>query len=379
MKARETIDNTLDAAKLHLQKEVGDLLGHKVSLSDPRGRFISKVNFFSRFESKNVLVKFEVSGELEGIIYLNFSMKDAITLGGTLIMLPDAELEAHISKGEFGEDEADAFGEITNIICGLYTKSFTEQFPQKIHFKKTDLVVFQPSEIDIDSPDPIPDVGYYLVSFPMVLGEKQLGEFDTLFPAELFGMEFVEEQGVAEKVQGEEGEKQAEPAASDDGITESPPTDVGASETELGAPAAQEDAAVTPAQDVSASAAINQESTRVIILADEVQDAQPFMSTLQECGFEPNIMNFNDNIKDVVAQGVRGIFIILNEVNEQGMAALIKISSACSGGYPLVIAGPEWTRKTVMQAVKYGACDIVMTPASPDEIKGKICQHFGSV
>ena len=66
----------------------------------------------------------------------------------------------------------------------------------------------------------------------------------------------------------------------------------------------------------------------------------------------------------------------MREVGERGLASIIKIQSAVGEKTPLIAAGPEWTRKTVLQAIKYGARDILVTPASTGEILGKVRQHM---
>lgn len=71
-------------------------------------------------------------------------------------------------------------------------------------------------------------------------------------------------------------------------------------------------------------------------------------------------------------------FLIMNEVADQGLATVIQIKSAAGGFAPLVAAAPQWTKRTVLQAVKYGICDILVTPAGSEEIRKKIHLHLRS-
>ena len=64
------------------------------------------------------------------------------------------------------------------------------------------------------------------------------------------------------------------------------------------------------------------------------------------------------------------------QVGEKGFAAAIKLQSAGRLLPPLIFAGPEWTRSAVLRAVKYGAKDILVTPASGDEIQQKASLHL---
>ncbi len=95
---------------------------------------------------KQVIANLDVVGELEGKSYLSVGLRDAIRIGGTLIMLPAAELESVVAEENFSEDTQDAYGEIANIISGVYTAVFEEQYSKKIRFVKNDLQQVAPNE-----------------------------------------------------------------------------------------------------------------------------------------------------------------------------------------------------------------------------------------
>jgi DNA-binding NtrC family response regulator len=69
----------------------------------------------------------------------------------------------------------------------------------------------------------------------------------------------------------------------------------------------------------------------------------------------------------------------MREVGDRALAFIIKVQSAVQENTPIVVAGPKWTKKTVLQAVKYGACDILLTPPLPNELMEKIKQHMAPV
>jgi ActR/RegA family two-component response regulator len=69
----------------------------------------------------------------------------------------------------------------------------------------------------------------------------------------------------------------------------------------------------------------------------------------------------------------------MDDTKEQGLASIIKAKGIFGSSVPLIAAGGRWTRSQVLQAVKYGVCDIVVTPASPDDIREKIRQNLGSM
>ena len=60
----------------------------------------------------------------------------------------------------------------------------------------------------------------------------------------------------------------------------------------------------------------------------------------------------------------------MREVSEQGFGIAIKINASCR--VPLIAAGPGWTKSKVFKAVKYGVSDILLTPASREDIEENI-------
>lgn len=78
---------------------MGALLGANIILSDQENRLLSKGEFFfDQVAGRQILADLEVTGEVQGKSYLSLSVKDAIHLGGILIMLPPAELENVVRK-----------------------------------------------------------------------------------------------------------------------------------------------------------------------------------------------------------------------------------------------------------------------------------------
>jgi len=73
-----------------------------------------------------------------------------------------------------------------------------------------------------------------------------------------------------------------------------------------------------------------------------------------------------------MGKNLKGVVLVMREVGERGLASLIKIRSAIEPQTPLVVAGPQWTRRTVLQAVKYGAQDILVLPAEAEEVFAKV-------
>jgi len=66
------------------------------------------------------------------------------------------------------------------------------------------------------------------------------------------------------------------------------------------------------------------------------------------------------------------VFLFVKKVNDLGFAQTIKARTALKKKCPLIVAGPEWTRTKVLKALKYGATDILITPAQKESIIKKI-------
>ena len=339
MARQDIIDKVLAAARDKIGIEVGGLLGTQLQTVEAENRLISKADYFQSVD-KIVLTKMKIEGEQEGEAYIAVSIKDAVLFGGTLIMLPETELEGHVNRELFGDDEADAFGEIANIISGVYSTSFEELYPEKIRLVKSELEVVVPTKVEIDSPQPIPNQTYYMTSHGMNMDGKQLGKMQLLFPADLLGIIGPEEEPVGQS--GPEG------------------------------PPKQHD---IPAEGTSGKTEGG--GAQVLVVAQKAEDSKIFTETIQGCGYTVQQLAFTDDVKSSAVLGcVLAVFLVMHKVDEQGMAAIIKAKSACGDSASFVAAGPEWTKKTVLQAVKHGACDILVTPAVEEEIRQKIALHL---
>ncbi len=329
--SQASIDKVLEAARAKIGGEVGGLLGTQLKTTEVENKLISKADFFKK-PDKIVHTKMRVEGEREGETHLAISLKDAILFGGALIMLPEAELDNQVNNEEFGADISDAFGEIANIISGIYSSTFEELFPDKIRFIRDDFEVVEPSQVEIESATPFPDQQYYMSSYSLEMDGKQLGDIQVLFPADLLGMDVA---------------------------------------------GAGKSGAADPSVASQATKAAGGGEEQVLVIAQKQEEGHFFAEIIQGCGYKVQILGFGDNMKESTATGcVLAVFLIMSEVDDQGVATIIKVKSACGSSSPLIAAGPQWTRKTVLQAVKYGACDILVTPALLEEIKQKIQMHL---
>lgn len=354
MEKQDFIDKALRKAQNQLEEEVSGLLGEEFLCQDFSGHFSSGTETLAQVSRNSVLVRLEVTGEREGDVFLIVGLTDAILLGGTLILLPDDEMNRRRKDQIFDEEIADAFGEIANIISGAYTNTFNSVFSNQFHFKKMEATVF-PTEGWVP-PSSFAEGAGYLSTGTMSLEGKSLGPLLVQFPLDLLGFAPLTE------------EKPAMPERKTTDESDSP------------APAPQK-----PRQESGPSSPAHRQqqeeeeqlSPLLLIAAEDEKEGQTLSTALNDHGCRTLVLSLQDNIRGSVGKHqIQGVFLILKEVGDRGMAAAIKLRSALSQTAPMVMGAPRWTRKDVLKAVKYGACDILVTPAADEDVLQKMRQHM---
>lgn len=323
-KHQRLVDKLLASCRDQVAAEVSALLGTEVALSSPRNVVIAKeALFFEELSGKQVITHFEVAGDIEGKSWLVIGLRDAIRFGGTLIMLPTQELESVVADEVLSDDTTDAYGEIANIIAGVYTAVFEEQYVKKIRFIKKDLEQVLPMKVDIASDSPFPDGSYYLSSCQLSIGDQTYGKINLVVPLEILGLE---------GLLAEDEEQVVETAA--------------------------------PA------ATATRNSPDILLVGDDEGESVKIATVLENMGYAVKRLSFKDNVHNYFPGQLKAIYLVMKDVNEQAFGAAIKISAACT--LPLIAAGPGWTRSKVIKAVRYGIRDILLTPASPSDIEENI-------
>ena len=343
---RKRVDKLLESCRLKVAEEVGAMLAVEVTLDNMENKVISKEDFFyEEVSGKQILANLDIVGDIQGKSYLSVNVKDAIRIGGVLIMLPASELDAAIAEESFSEDAEDAYGEIANIISGVYTAVFEEGYTKSVRFVKTELLQILPMKVDIESDEPVENQDYYLSSMDLTIDGNSLGKVNFILPAELMQIadpvqEEVQEQPIAEKTKAE---------------------------TTPGAPGAE-----------NTSQSIGKESERqsvdILLVSDNVGEAEKIMEALSTMGYFVKSISFQDDVQGYIPGELKAIYLVMEEVNELAFGAAIKISSSCT--LPLIAAGSGWTKSKVIKAMKYGVQDILLTPASQDDVKENVANNL---
>ncbi|MCL1979887.1 MAG: hypothetical protein FWG62_02290 [Proteobacteria bacterium] len=336
------VDELLKGGMTKMCDEVSALLGGSLKVAPAGNRPVTKKEFLDQAEGKLIMTRMEIRGdEHPGEAYLFINNTTAIYLGGTLLMLPESELAETVKNEDFGDDVHDAYGEVANIIAGVCTTFFGERYPGKFGLVMTEIEQIVPGHIDPNRDEVLPAQPYYLSTNTIQYNDRDLGPLQLLIPAGALALEDAHLLDTAVE-----------------------PVDESRPEPEAAASAGQP-AAVSRLQEQP------EESPDVLLFTDDGGEAERIARMLTAMGYTSRILHFKDPVHSVLTPRIRIAFLIMREASELGFGVAIKISSA-GLAVPLVAAGPAWTKTLVLKAVKYGACDILITPASPEDIQEKM-------
>lgn len=351
--AKKIADVVLKATIQQVSEEVGALLGQTFVCSDLNLEMVTKSDFFSSHcIEKSILTHLDVTGSTSGKIYLLNQLKDAILMGGTLIMLPEEEIESSMGKGVFDGEVSDAYGEVANILSGGLTQTFMDRFPQQLRFVKTTSEPIVPTKLTLTDDTPFPEGLYYLASSSISLQGKPLSKMHLLFPAEILGLDAQTSETMQTETQVNASQRSDDSTAP----SQAPPT-----------------TSVRPAPQLPPADA----TPIILVITDAPDTAESISLNLKNDNCDVKVIGYKDDVRTVFsAHPVLGIFLLMSEVGEKGFSVAIKLQSSGYTLPPVIAGGPEWTRSSVLQAVKYGARDILITPASDDEIRSKATQHI---
>jgi chemotaxis protein CheY-P-specific phosphatase CheC len=357
-------DRVLKASLEQCAEEIGAMLGLEVELSSLNTAYISKAEYFSKPGPKSTVTEMLVNGDQDGVSYFIVDLKDSIFFGGTLVMLPEDELSNRIRSGELDGEIEDAFGEVANIISGGIVQNFDEMFPRKFHVKKGNVEAFTPTKVMVEDPKPFPDGEYYSVSASMDCDTHDLGRLTYLIPVELLHIPPRPAQsGWGDTTAAEESpqaEQRTGKAVEQEEKEKSPETPA---KTEKSA--AQSGASATDAQE-------QVKEPVVAVVYKDSSMAEAYTEALKECGHTPVALAANQSFNSLRQNQVCGALLIIDRVDDDAFALMIKIRSETPAQQPLIVAGPDWTRSAVLKAVKYGVTDIIPTPATAAEIREKV-------
>lgn len=321
---------------------VGNLLGGSLRITPERQLVLDRQEALAQAGGLQVLTRLTVRGEGEGEGCVLTDLPTAAALGGSLLMLPEHELAAAMGADRLDPDLADGFAEVVTVIAGACTAVFAEQ-------DRVARLGFDRGPVETAVPDrrTLPASGYCLAAGRVSFAGRDLGRLQLLVPASLLGVELPELSADAAL---EEAERSTGAG---------PEATVTASETaekEGSGPGCESDP--PPA-------------VEVVLFSDDRGESERILAMLAEMGCTGRVCHFKDPVQGALAPGVRMVVLVMGEVSEQGFGVAIKLASAGLRA-PLVAAAPAWTRTLVLQAVKYGVRDILVTPVTAADLRQRM-------
>ncbi len=317
-KQKKLVDGLLKNSMAKISEEVSALLGGTLQVVPEEFGAFSKEGFLCQAGGKQVMARMDIRGSGQGEAFLFADLKTAVYIGGTLIMLPDSELEETAQNEEFGDDASDAYSEVTNIIAGVYASVFGDQYRNKLGFVKTAIETVIPAKIDPNSDAVIPNQTYYFSAGQLQYNGRELGRLQMLIPAGVLELHDLPVDADALQESAAQSEKTQKAG-------------VGTDNAAYASDRLPETTVETP---------------NILIFTDDDAEGGRIAAALKEMGYVPRILHFKDSVNGALTPGVQLAFLVMRTVSEQGFGMAIKISSA-GVSVPLVVAGPTWTRTLV--------------------------------
>ena len=112
----------------------------------------------------------------------------------------------------------------------------------------------------------------------------------------------------------------------------------------------------------------------ILLIGDDANEVAKLRNILGGRGYVVRVLTFKDNVYNFISGELKAVYLVTQDVDEQAFGVAIKVSSACS--LPLIAAAPGWTKTKVIQAVKYGVKDILLTPANTKDIEENIANNL---
>ena len=333
---QRTAQRLLTDAMVRLGDALGNLLGGNLRLTLDGQALRTREEALGQAGGRQALARLTVGGEGEGEACVLTDFKAAVALGSALVMLPPGE-QAQAARGEgLDGDLAEAWGEVINITASVLTAVFAEQDEvARLHFDRGTIETVVPTRVSAPQ-EVLAAPGYWGAVGRVQFTGKDLGRLRLFIPATLLGLEL--------PVVGDAVATVAEDGTGPEPEVREELDQIGEGQGPL---------------------------AEVLVFTDDREEGERYAAMAQTLGCSGRVLHFKDPVRWALAPGVRLVFLVMREVSELGFGVAIKLASAGLRA-PLVAAGPAWTRSLVLQAVKYGVSDILVTPVTEAELRERL-------
>lgn len=325
--------------------ECGTLLGQEMEIRETGVKEVTRDAYFNAMDDASFVVGIKSHEDYPGEFCAIFTFRDAIVLSGTLLGVPPARITEKKKLAIVEPDDVDAFSEIANQVVGSFNPVFKRCLPKKAHLKQQTPKKFIPHQDTVEEGEPIADGEYYLLQSQPVLAGKELERIDILIPVQLARLYDIQER--------------ANDAATAD-------TDATEAETAEAAGDVAQETAPEPAT--------------VLVLENNAKERQEFQDMLAAAGVNPVVSSLDTDLKKLFTQsGYKAILVGLTNVSDSDLSVCLKISSNLKGSaVPIIMCAREWTRTSVLKALKYGAGDIMIKPCEPADLATRLQKLVGT-
>lgn len=326
------LQHILTEATAQACEECSMLLGQELHSAHDDARATSKAAYFKGTDDAILVATVESRDGYPGTMYMVFTLRDAILLSGLMLGIPPARIKEKCRLAIMEPDDKDAFGEIMNQLIGSFNSVFQPKLPNKSHLKLIRHNKFVPGMDEMTDIEPLPEDDFFLFRNRFSMPGQEMDWLDIFIPRPL--------------------------ACLFDPPPEAPPApeQVAAEETLAAVPSEAREPAI-------------------IILEDDAAARDRIAAALVQTGLKVLTGGIGTDIRELFGQGdVQAAVIGVKDTEDHELSLCIKLASFGSGGKPLpiIMCANQWTRSSVLKAIKYGARDIVLKPYNPDELLAKI-------
>jgi chemotaxis protein CheY-P-specific phosphatase CheC len=332
MGAFEKLQGMLDAAMKQAGEESSMLLGQNMTVAASDVLNTDRKSYLGGEDSAIYVVGVESREAYPGCFYMLFNLSDAIVMSSILLGIPTARIQEKRRLSIQEPDDVDAFGEIANQIIGSFNSVFQPMLPEKVHLKLLAPQKYVPELDTLSEELPFPEGDYVMYRAPLEISGHEMNRLDILLPhplANLFDPQ-PEESAAPQAVA-----LQAEEAAEE--------------KTQL---------------------------LRSILVLGDDDGRQEIVEGLASSGLNLIDAPLGADLPSLFSQGdVRVAVITLRHTADRDLAICKRVvPMAGKSGGSVLLCAPEWTRTSVLKALKAGAKGILLHPFDPQELSAKVGQ-----
>jgi CheY-like chemotaxis protein/chemotaxis protein CheY-P-specific phosphatase CheC len=325
----------LKAALAQTAHECGSLLGQQLEVRKTECLEVKRDAYVNSLENASFVVGMESQNEYEGAFHLVFTLRDAVTLSGTLLGIPAIRIQEKKRLAIIEADDLDAFSEIANQITGSFNTVFKQTLPRKVHLKLLPPEQFVPGEGTADGSGPFADGDYLQMRVHLSMAGQELEQVDLLMPLPLA--------------------RQFDPQAARD------------EERRAG-----DSADAVPEGEAAVEEPAPNRRT-VLILDDNEEQRQQLQEVLAASGADPVAAPLDADLGMLSRGGIQVVLLGVVHAGEQELSLCIKIKAhSREMSIPIIMCAEQWTRTGVLKALKNGARDILLKTSPPEELATRV-------